>query len=182
LKGLDWVDEDNIWVAVHDSWISPSGTEIYKIYLFDSNWNVKGSKYYGGDNQYYFTYVTATTDGGCIITGSCNQEEGSMDQDIFIKKVMPDDILTGDDEKIFTELKDVLVYPNPFSDKIYYKTGRENLIFTLYNSNGQIVYKSGIDVNSKNEINTTGLQAGFYIYSISNPQGKAIDGGKLLKK
>ena len=182
LKGMDFITEDNIWVAVHDSWISPYGTEIYKIYIFDSDWNVKGSKYYGGDTQYDFNYVTATYDGGCIITGTCNQEEGSLDQDIFIKKVMPDDILTGTDEKVFTEFKDVLVYPNPVSDKIFLKTDRKGLCLNLYNANGRIVYQSGIDVHRRNEINIAWLPAGLYIYSITNANGKAIDGGKLLKR
>jgi len=182
LKGMDFITEDNIWVAVHDSWISPYGTEIYKIYIFDSDWNVKGSKYYGGDTQYDFNYVTATYDGGCIITGTCNQEEGSLDQDIFIKKVMPDDILTGTDEKVFTEFKDVLVYPNPVSDKIFLKADRKGLCFNLYNANGRIVYQSDIDVHRRNEINIAWLPAGLYIYSITNANGKAIDGGKLLKR
>ena len=105
-----------------------------------------------------------------------------MLRDIFIKKVMPEDVLTGNEEKVFSDLKDVLVYPNPFSDRIYFKTDRENLTFTLYNSNGQIVYKSDIAANRMNEINTSSFSPGYYIYSITNSNGKAIDGGKLLKK
>ena len=182
LKGIDYVDPENIWVVAHNDWVAPTGIEIYKIYLFDSQFNVKGSKYYGGDTRYDFYHLLATQDGGCLLTGNIKQEQGTMLRDIFIKKVMPDDILTGDDEKVFSDLKDVFVYPNPFKDKIYFKTGRKNLTFTLYNSNGQIVNKSDIAANRINEINTSGLSKGYYIYSITNSNGKAIDGGKLLKK
>jgi len=132
--------------------------------------------------QYDFNYITATTDGGCIITGSCNEEEGSMDQDIFIKKVMPDDILTGNDEKVFTGLKDVLVYPNPVTDKIFFKTDRQDLSFNLYDSNGRIVYQGRIETNHQSNIDINRLPSGYYIYSITNSNGKAIDGGKIIKQ
>jgi len=181
-KGIDYVDPENIWVVAHNDWVAPTGTEIYKIYLFDSQFNVKGSKYYGGDTRYDFYHLLATQDGGCLLTGNIKQEQGTMLRDIFIKKVMPEDVLTGNEEKVFSDLKDVLVYPNPFSDRIYFKTDRENLTFTLYNSNGQIVYKSDIAANRMNEINTSSFSPGYYIYSITNSNGKAIDGGKLLKK
>ena len=95
---------------------------------------------------------------------------------------MPDDIITGDDEKVFTEFKDVLVYPNPVTDKIMLKTSREDLGFTLYDFKGQKVLKKGIDTDYINEINVSKLPEGYYIYSITRPDGKAIDGGKLLKQ
>jgi hypothetical protein len=182
LKGMDFIDPENIWVVAFNDWIAPTGTEIYKIYIFDSDLNVKGSKYYGGDTRYDFYHLLATQDGGCLLTGNIKQEQGTMLRDIFIKKVMPDDILTGTDEKVFTEFKDVLVYPNPFSNKIFLKTDRGELSFVLYNANGRIVYQADIDANVNNEINTIRLQAGYYIYSITNSNGKAINGGKILKK
>ncbi len=181
-KGMDFIDENIIWVATHDCWASPYGTEIYQIYIFDSDFNVIGNKYLGGDTQYDFRYVTATSDGGCIITGTTNQEQGSLYQDIFIKKVMPDDIITGTDEKVFSEFKDVFVYPNPVSDKIYLKTERENLSLILYGANGNVLYKDWIRPHQQSEINISWLPKGFYIYSIINESGKAIDGGKLLKQ
>jgi len=182
LKGLDFTDPENIWVVAHNDWVAPTGTEIYKIYLFDSQFNVKGSKYYGGDTRYDFYHLLATQDGGCLLTGNIKQEQGTMLRDIFIKKVMPDDILTGMDEKVFTEFKDVLVYPNPVLDKIFLKTDRQGLKFNIYSANGSIVYQADIDVHRQNEINIAWLPAGFYIYSITNANGKAIDGGKLLKR
>jgi hypothetical protein len=181
-KGMDYTDPENIWVLAHNDWVSPTSTEIYKIYIFDSQFNVKGSKYYGGDTDYDFYHLLATSDGGCLLTGNIRQELGTMLRDIFIKKVMPGDIITGIDENVFSDFKDVLVYPNPVSDKIFLTTGRPGLGFNLYNANGKVVCRSGIEANWQNEIDISWLAAGFYIYSITNSNRKAIDGGKLLKR
>ncbi len=181
-KGMDYTDPDNIWVVAFNDWIAPTGTEVYKFYIFDSQFNVKGSKYYGGDTDYNFRYLIATSDGGCLTSGTVREKEGSTHQVIFIKKVMPEDILTGNDEKVFSDFKDVLVYPNPFNDKVYLKTDRNDLTFNLFNSRGQLVYQGFITDRIKNEIDVGNLQKGIYVYSITNSAGKAIDGGKMLKK
>ena len=181
-KGLDYFDPDNIWLVAFNDWIAPTGTEVYKFYILDSQLNVKGYKYFGGDNDYTFTYLKATSDGGCIVTGMIRREEGSNSRGAIIKKVMPEDILTGNDEKVFSDFKDVLVYPNPFSDKVYLKTDRNDLTFNLFNSRGQLVYQGSITDRIKNEIDVGNLQKGIYVYSITNSAGKAIDGGKMLKK
>ena len=181
-KGMDYIDPENIWIVAFNDWIAPTGTEVYKFYIFDSEFNVKGSKYFGGDNEYTFTYLKATSDGGCIVTGMIRREEGSTSRGAIIKKVMPEDILTGDDEKIFTDFKDVLVYPNPFNDKVYLKTDRNDLTFNLFNTLGQLVYQGIITDRIKNGIDIGNLKKGIYIYSITNRAGKAIDGGKMLKK
>jgi hypothetical protein len=181
-KGMDYIDPENIWVVAFNDWIATTGTEIYKFYIFDSEFNVKGSKYYGGDNDYTFTYLKATNDGGCVVSGMIRREVGSLSRGGIIIKVMPEDILTGDDEKIFTDFKDVLVYPNPFNDKVYLKTDRNDLTFNLFNTLGQLVYQGIITDRIKNGIDIGNLKKGIYIYSITNRAGKAIDGGKMLKK
>ncbi len=181
-KGMDYIDPENIWVVAFNDWIAPTGTEIYKFYIFDSEFNVKGSKYYGGDNDYTFTYLKATNDGGCVVSGMIRREVGSLSRGGIIIKVMPEDILTSDDEKVFTDFKDVLVYPNPFTDKILLTSDRNDLIFNLFNSQGQLVYQGAITERIMNEINVGNLSKGIYIYSISNATGRAIDGGKLIKK
>ena len=179
---MDYIDPENIWVVAFNDWIAPTGTEIYKFYIFDSEFNVKGSKYYGGDNDYTFTYLKATNDGGCVVSGMIRREVGSLSRGGIIIKVMPEDILTSDDEKVFTDFKDVLVYPNPFTDKILLTSDRNDLIFNLFNSQGQLVYQGAITERIMNEINVGNLSKGIYIYSISNATGRAIDGGKLIKK
>jgi hypothetical protein len=182
-KGIDYTDPDNIWVVAHNDWFAPTGSlETYKIYIFDSDLNVKGSKYYGGDEDYNFFHLLATSDGGCLLSGFIMQEEGTNLHDIFIKKIFLNDILTGTDEKTFVEFKDVLVYPNPVSDKIYLRTDRKGLSLTLFTLSGKQVKVHEIETMQQSEINISHLPAGYYIYSITNPKGKAIDGGKLLKR
>ncbi len=180
-KGFDFVDPDNMWILTFNDWTFPN--ETYKIFLFDSLFHVKGSKFFGGSEDYTFHYLLATSDGGCLLNGQVRQDWSNIYKpDIYITKVMPEDILTGNDEKIFTEFKDVLVYPNPFTDKIMLNTDRNNLSFNLFNVQGQLIYQGVITEKNTNKIRFDNLQNGIYIYSITNSAGKAIDGGKLLKK
>ncbi|MCD4695167.1 MAG: hypothetical protein K8S16_02915, partial [Bacteroidales bacterium] len=69
-SGLDLIDENNIWVATYPQMgKSTSDWEYGRIYIFDNELNVKGSKYFGGTSSLYLYSLKALDDGGCIITG-----------------------------------------------------------------------------------------------------------------
>lgn len=90
-RGLDFRDENTIWVASFEpgSLFFP-GTEIFRVFLFDSSMNLKGTKEYGGDHRYNLRNLIATSDGGCLITGSVPDFDGSDDVDGYLIKLMPD--------------------------------------------------------------------------------------------
>jgi len=72
------------------------------------------------------------------------------------------------------EVKQMVIYPNPFDDKIYLKTSDLKEIYTLYNNMGQIIF-SGKNIN---EQNFSTLISGVYYLKVNN-ENKAI---KLIKK
>lgn len=179
-KGIDYYDPENVWVVSHNDNTGFYGIEDYRIYLLDSQLNIKGSKFISGDGDYTFYYLKATHDGGCVITGDIQQNETNK-SDIIIIKVMPEDILTGVSENIRNVLKDVMVFPNPFDDKIFTKTDAVGLIFNLHNLQGKLVLQSPIPAHKQEMLNTTGVKPGVYVYSIADKEGRTIQSGKLIK-
>lgn len=181
LKGMDYTDPNQIWVLLHDDNPTQTGTEYYEILLLDSQLNITESKVFGGDSDYRFRYLLATIDGGCLVTGSIRQEYGTDLTDIFILKVMPEDIITGLPEISLPDQKEVIVYPIPFREKIFAETKTDGLILSLHNLKGEIVLQSPIPSHVRGMLNTTDIKMGVYIYSIVNEQGKTIQTGKLIK-
>ena len=181
MNGLDFIDENNIWVGQFVGIpTSFSGTEIFRVHIFDSEVNLKGRKEYGGDSRYWFYNLKATSDGGCIITGKIPDYDGSDNSDGYLIKIMPEDILTNAEETPFEFDSDVTVFPNPFYNKLTIETIRKNLIISLFDNTGKKVLTGDIKNIPRTNFKTGNLQAGFYFYTISD-NGRIIQSGKLIK-
>ncbi|MBN1339043.1 MAG: T9SS type A sorting domain-containing protein [Bacteroidales bacterium] len=180
---LDFTDKNNIWVMGNIEHFPSQhmDTEIL-VYLLDSTLNVKGMKLYGGDMNYSAFTTTATSDGGCVLGCEVYDWQNSFedDQDLWIKKVFPGDIITYAENTPDPRDRDVLVFPNPFSSFIQIKTFRENLVFTLIGLNGRKAIERAVQRGGNNTMNTSGIPKGFYIYKISE-NNKVIQTGKLVK-
>lgn len=74
----------------------------------------------------------------------------------------PQDCNLAVDSNTFNIVK---VYPNPFSDKIYFETERINseLEVAIYNSLGILVYSKKIESRQENEISLQDITSGVYI-------------------
>ncbi len=182
--GMDFVYEDLIWTCSFNETIPFfEGVETFKVYLFDSEMELKGMKVFGGDSRWWFFHLTATTDGGCIITGT-EREPGATtisETNYYLIKVMPEDIITSAEETPFENDFDVAVFPNPFTGRLTTETTRENLVFTVFDNRGQEVLGGKITDIPKTNFNTGGLTPGFYFYAITE-KGRTIQNGKLIKQ
>ena len=181
LKGMDYTDPNQIWVLLHNDNPTQTGTEYYEILLLDSQLNISESRVFGGDTDYRFTYLLATNDGGCLVTGSIRQEYGTNLTDIFILKVMPEDITTSLPDFSLPDQKEVVIYPNPFSEHIFTETETTGLLLNLYNLKGELVLQSPMPFHGPGMLNTTSIIPGVFIYSVTDEQGKTIQYGKLIK-
>lgn len=182
--GMDFVYEDLIWTCTFNEDIPFfPGTEIFKVYLFDSNMDLKGMKTYGGDSRWWFYHLYATSDGGCIITGTKREPEGTTlsDVDIYILKVLPEDIITSAEETTFKKDFDIDIYPNPFNQYITVESAHDNLQISIYDLMGKNVLSKMTGSLNKIRILTGNLQTGFYTYKITN-NNRIIQNGKLIKK
>jgi hypothetical protein len=183
-KGVDYYYEDLVWSCTFDQGFTFwPGTKNYTLYLFDSEMNLLGKKIFGGYSRWWFYHLLATSDGGCIITGIIREPEGNehMEYDLYVQKVMPDDVITNIDDVGFRRNDDVLVYPNPFKNKLKIQSNQKGLKIILFDSMGRIVMEEKINNNPQDDYKTDYIKTGLYYYQISN-NNRTIKCGKLIKQ
>jgi hypothetical protein len=145
---------------------------------------MKGLKYYSGNMNYMCTVVTATNDGGCIISGSAYDWQNNPPEDVnvWIKKVFPEDIITDAEETPDPSDSDIIVYPNPGSDQITIKTFRKNLVFKLKTIDGKYILEEDVKDIPFQKLNTYNLAVGSYNYQVWDKFKKTIiDSGVWIK-
>ncbi len=182
-SSLDYIDPDNIWIVSHvrgwksleDEW------ENARVYIVDSEMNVKGAKYFAGELDVYLYSTKVLEDGCCIITGTVPKEGKPNDKDAYIRKIMLDDVLTGAEETIAEDDSDVLFFPNPFDKQLHIETYRKNLSLSLFNGNGKCIIEQQSLHIPYTEIDTHSLVSGVYLYSVYD-ENKVIETGKIIKK
>lgn len=180
-NGLDFNNQNQIWVATFEPQFNYfTGTEIFIFHIFDSNLNLVGLKEYGGDQRYTFFNLKVTSDGGCLLTGTIPDYDGSFNDNGYIIKVMPQDIITNAEETPISIDRDVMIYPNPFKNEIRFQTVRKNLTFNLYDLTGNIILTGDIVDNTEFKISTGHLNQGIYFYTIRD-DWRIIQSGKLIK-
>ncbi|MEZ5084663.1 MAG: T9SS type A sorting domain-containing protein [Bacteroidales bacterium] len=181
-SGLDFIDENNIWVVTYPQMQSyPTAEGVGRIYLFDSQLNVKGAKYFGGDTARYLYSIKALEDGGCIITGVQDDEDSNGYTNAYFKKVMAIDIISYAEETADPNDRDVLVYPVPFENELRIETYRIGLSLSLFSLDGKRVISDSKLSIPHTRIETSHLTQGNYLYHIS-ANGKSIQSGQIIKK
>lgn len=133
----------------------------------NSTGTIVWQKTFGGTNYDYGTSVKQTSDGGLIIAGNSNSNDGDVsnnhgDLDSWIVKLGPAPTLSVNE----TQYKNIKIYPNPTSDFIHIQNA-ESAKYTkaeIYSIEGRLVYQTK-EINN-NEINVSNLVKGNYILRI----------------
>ena len=181
-QGMDFIDEDLIWTATFNMYLQPiTYDKIFRVYIYDSEMNMKGMKTYGGDGQWWFEHLLATSDGGCIITGGEREPNGSNMWDLSIFKIMPDDIFTAAEDTPMENDRDVALYPNPVKDYLYIETVRKNLSIQILDKLGRVVHQQKIRSLPHDKVNLHTLTKGIYFYHIMDGN-RTIQNGKIIKQ
>ena len=161
-----------IWVP-HPSWIA--------IAKYDSDLNLLMEKYIGGEAYYVLENITATSDGGLLITTTrYDYQTQYQEHDLYVIKLDSLGLLVGNTEHHNKLVKNAVVYPNPARDKIYVRTAVKDAEFILYNLNGRKI--KTLKLNTKNlitPINISILPKGNYIWCITK-NDQRIETGKLV--
>jgi len=181
-RGIGFTDENSIWVVTYEMaplWLP--GNNVFRIYIFDSQLNVKGMKVLGGKSRYWFFDLLATSDGGCFLTGALRGDSSVYTEDIILTKLMPDDIITSIENHEPTLSNFMEIHPNPFHETLYLRPKKSDVTFRLFDSSGRRIHEvpcSGTqDIHLKTEL----LKPGFYYYHALNYYQHIVQTGKLIK-
>lgn len=159
-----------IWIQ-HPSWIV--------IGKMDSDLNLITEKYIGGDAFYRFCNLTATSDGGLLVT-AMRYDYLTQDQerDAYIFKFDSLDLIVGNYENTSKKLANAIVYPNPTSNYLYIRTTVANAEFILYDMGGNKLLNFPLaSLITKKELNN--ISQGTYVWNIYQ-QSKLIETGKII--
>jgi len=183
-NNLDFVDVNNIFLGsfvtkeYFGGYLSNDYSHLV-LYKLDSALHVKWEKEYGGDAYYMLLSITATQDGGCIMTGTrYDYLTQNNETDPFVIKVNSEGNINWVHNLPSTFMK-VSVYPNPGCDKLTVNNPPLNTSLVLYNTYGQAVITQSL--NQSNSINTNSLQSGVYLYQLIDDKGKVLGAGKWVK-
>ena len=178
---LDFIDKNNIYVSGFrgGAWWYPYQDYVL-IWLLDEELNIKASKFFGGDANYHVYSISATSDGGCIVSATRHDETQGDERDIFILKIFEDDLITSAKGTIYRFDYDVLVYPNPGFDYLFFETYDKNLQFNMYNVAGELVIQNNNIKTYQTRINIQGLPKGVYIYNFIK-NNTIVQTGKWIK-
>jgi hypothetical protein len=158
-----------VWVQ-HPSWIV--------IGKMDENLDLLVEKYIGGDAYYHYWTITATSDGGALVTATrYDYLTQNQEHDAYIIKLDSLELSVGCQE-FEANIQDALIYPNPARDHITLNTSLLDASFTLINTSGQAILSTSI--NSGNQhIDLQGIRPGLYLWRMFSSGGK-YSSGKII--
>jgi len=182
---LDYTDPNKIYYGgtanISFSSVFPSSTSYILIGRFDTALNLAWQKYFGGDQYYIVRSLTATSDGGCIISAtSYDYKRQNQEQDLYVIKIDSNGLVSGENNLPPVRLLDAIVYPNPGNDIIYVETQLRKPVFRLYDLTGREVCSIDL-VQGRNSISVQNLISGLYIYKVTQ-DSQVKEYGKWIKE
>ncbi len=180
---IDKINTDSVYFVgtFNNDFSSIFGNHNTALMVYNININtglINWVKYFGWDSYYYCYHVTATTDGGCLISAGIYDWflGGTQQFDLFLLKLDANGHLTSNIEYSFPKILSFTIYPNPTDDylKIISESNNlpENLYYSIFDMQGRKVKSDQVDLSS-NEfmVNTSLLTAGIYQFIIETKQG-----------
>jgi len=180
---VDYYDPSCIYVAGVHNLQGITGNSPSWIYVAKMNdtLGIEFEKYIGGDDYYWTFSVTATKDGGVLLTSTRGEVSAPMyHHGMYIIKLDSTGCFVGLPENSTIQIKDVLVYPNPGKEKLMVRTALKNCIIRLFDMKGIEVLRKPL-TSHITEFNTSLLTSGTYVYVVEQNK-KIVDNGKWIKQ
>ncbi len=149
----------------------------------DKELNPICEKFYKGDAYYVTDFFSRTNDGGFIFLASrFNYREPLNGLDIYILKTDAEGNVLSSNENLDIKPTEVLLYPNPATDKLNIKVAVQKIggVLYIYDISGKIVLQQQI-TDSNTSINIENLTRGTYIYKFYYGN-QLSESGKWIKK
>ena len=132
-----------------------------------------------GPEHYHPSYLLATSDGGCLLTGRVYYDTSMEDVDLFVFKVNADGTV-GMKEIIGEEQIPYIYWPNPTQNELYlqYSPDVKPKQIELYDLQGRLVRSQSKGLEN---LNMVGLPAGTYTMRVMLEDGKVFS-DKVVKE
>ncbi|MCF8347470.1 MAG: T9SS type A sorting domain-containing protein [Bacteroidales bacterium] len=183
-KTFDFRDPDSIFLlGTHNINFSIWPHEVSWISLRQLNGELqpRSELFFGGDAYYRSYTILATSDGGCLISASRYDFQTQYEeQDVYIRKLTKEEIITGLSHDLSVSAMVGVVYPNPGQDFINVISPYNAAFVCIYDMQGKLLKYQKIDTG-KNVISTNSLKPGIYIYRVIS-ESENVFSGRWIKK
>jgi len=185
VKTLDFSDPLSVFIGGTSNFFFYEFTPAdnwYRLNNIDTAFNLKWERFYGGDGDYALYGILATHDGGCLMYGTFWDYRNNPDYTRYLRliKVSKDGLLSDKNGKPSNKAKEVILYPNPGTNRIIVESGLKNLMVSLFDMTGNCVLKKSIQ-SMVEILDVSELSSGIYFYRFTCGD-KVIDSGKWIKK
>ncbi len=179
-KGMDRKGSDLFFCnGVYDpNSMGIEGPNRFVVTKTDSEANTIWERYcQDGETIFQPFSVSATIEGGCLVTGNC-VKYGSSKVSVFVLRIFKDGTLSFPESKI--QVRPYICYPNPVHDRLtfHYSPDVKPDRITLYDMQGRVlgVWRSGLE-----NIDLSELPAGNYTLCVILEDGKSYS-QKVVKE
>ncbi len=185
VKSLDFSDQSNIFFggtcnvtpnefSETDNW--------YRLNNIDTAFNLKWERFYGGNGYYTLYGILATHDGGCLMYGTFWDYHNITDYTRYIRliKVSKDGLLSDEYGHQANKSREVILYPNPGTDRVTIETALNNVMVSFFDAYGNRVLKKPIQ-SMVESLDVSNLSTGIYFYRFTCGDW-VVDSGKWIKK
>lgn len=185
MRSLDFSDAASVFIGGTSNVFSTGfypADNWYRLNNIDTTLNLKWERFYGGDGDYSLYGILATHDGGCLMYGTLWDYHNNPDQTRYLRliKVSKDGLLSDKNGKPSDKTREVILYPNPGTDKIIVESALKNLVVSFFNVTGTCVVKKSIQ-SMVESLDVSELPTGIYFYRFTCGD-KVVDNGKWIKK
>lgn len=155
----------------------------YGLVCLDDSLNVQWIKYYGDGTNWMLYWIMATSDGGCLMSGTRYDWNNSPNErHIMLVKVDSNGLITSVPDAPRNIVHEAIVYPNPGNDFVIIESGPQisGAEFLLYDLSGKLVLRIRLQTQTQ-RLSTSFLPSGLYLWNIQY-HGKTIEQGKWTKE
>jgi len=185
IKSIDFTNTSSIFIGGTSNFSSAGFSQTDNWYMLnniDTVINLNWQKFYGGDGYYTLYGILATRDGGCLMYGTLWDYHNNPDQTRYLRliKVSKDGLLSDENGKPGNKTREVILYPNPGTDRIIVESALKNLMVSFFDVTGICVVKKSIQ-SMVESMDVSELSTGIYFYRFTCGD-KVVEHGKWIKK
>jgi hypothetical protein len=157
------------YTVINDEFHLLQGTNLITVTKTDSDLGVVWQRYCHLNMNCRPLCITATKDGGCLVTGGAF-DEGSNTAYVLAFKVLADGTLSCPETEI--SVRPYSYYPNPAKDQLHlqYSSNVQPKTIELYDLQGRLVRKQAKDLES---VDMQSLAPGQYLMKVTLEDGKS---------
>jgi hypothetical protein len=176
---VDYITPDSLFLGtISNSYSEPPDIGFnhqdrkFALFKFNMHHEIFWEKYYGDHGNYVLLDITATSDGGCILSGTYYDWRNNpvLERDVVIYKVDSEGLLTNLPEN---NNDGITIFPNPASDNVTImfskkQTGNsEKTSIQIYSISGIKTFEAKGVTDNEININVADFPNGIYLFSIS---------------